>query len=391
MVSAKSNFKVMFGEWYQRTTLHLTEVHKFLSTASSDLELSKEKLKSLRDALGIKTLQRKTDSLEYVEVETKFGINFRYYEDGLCVLGAEGSDIKRIKKALGNYFDERLKPSLNFLFSLGAPTPKILSDIEEDHIFVVSTNIIHRKDPQIIEMVKKNYNNFKNNGIEVFKSPQEILLIHRRNDLGLRDLMEMQIFFKDFKGQLQRYLNIHRKIWENIAEIKEKSEISGKEASDYRNIVDGYQKTISLIRNRINQMGTYAKTRQIISGNLKIEKELKELFQYRFEDLFDTLDYIKEIWNMTSEYVESSIDVLKEIKEKSSFDGLKSIQLLASIGVVTGVLRYMNPKYFPILSLTTAAYVIGLGIAALLLDYSIKKWQKNKKYKLKFIERSKKL
>ena len=176
-----------------------------------------------------------------------------------------------------------------------------------------------------------------------------------------------------------------------IADIKEKSEIKDKDASNYRNRLDSYQKTINLIRNRINQMGSYAKTRQEISGDLKIEKDLKELFQYRFEDLFNTLDYIKEIWGMTSDYVNSAIEVLKEIKEQSSFSGLKSIQLLASIGVVTGVLRYMNPKYLPVISKTTAAYVIALGIAAFILDYAIKKWHKNKKYKLKFTERSKDL
>jgi len=381
----------MFGGWYQRTTLHLTEVHKFLVNGSSDLNLSKTKLKLIRNSLGLRSVQRKTDYLEYLNIETRDGILIRYYEDGLYILEKEGLEIKKVKEELKKYYEEKLKPTLDYLFSLGAPTPKILSNIHEEHVFVISANHTQKKSPEILNLIGKNYNHFKSNQVEVFKMPKEILLIHGKNKGGLYELMEMQIFFRDFKSQLHKYLNIHRQIWEDIARIKEKSEVSGKEASDYRNILDGYQKTIGLIKNRINQMGTYARTRQLISDGLKIKKDLRKLFQYRFEDLFDTLDYIKEIWAMTSEYVESAINVLNEVKTKSSFDGLKSIQLLASIGVVTGVLRYMNPKYFPIITTTTAAYVIGLGAAALLLDFSIKTWQKNKKYKLKFTERSQKL
>ena len=35
-------------------------------------------------------------------------------------------------------------------------------------------------------------------------------------------IMEMEIFFREFKDQLQKYLNIHRKVWEEISDIKER-------------------------------------------------------------------------------------------------------------------------------------------------------------------------
>lgn len=197
----------------------------------------------------------------------------------------------------------------------------------------------------------------------------------------------MQIFFREFKLQLHKYLYIHRKIWEEIAEIKEKKKIRGKDADFYRSKLDGYQKTIKLIENRINQMSAYAKTRASLSKQLGIENDLKVHFEYKHEDLFNTLEYIKEIWKMTIDYVNSAIEIIKEVKTKSATKGIKSIQLLLSVGAVAGIVRLMNPKYIPQIDLNVAIFMIGLFGFSFLLDLFLKYRTTNKEYKLKFKER----
>ena len=64
----------------------------------------------------------------------------------------------------------------------------------------------------------------------------------------VQDLVEMQIFFREFKDQLEKYLNIHRNLWEEISDIKERKLLRGSEIEPIRAKLDSYQKTISLIR-----------------------------------------------------------------------------------------------------------------------------------------------
>jgi len=186
-------------------------------------------------------------------------------------------------------------------------------------------------------------------------------------------------------------LNIHRKIWEEIAAIKEKKYVDGNEVVDYRNKLDGYKKTIELINNRINQMGAYANTRASLAKELGIESSMVELFRYRFEDLLNTLSYIKEIWKMTMDYVNMAINRMTEIEGKATQSGIRSIQILASIGVVSAIITYLSKDTLPSLSKTGAIYLVILGVSAFLVDFVMKKRAKNKKYKINFAEVTKKI
>ena len=203
--------------------------------------------------------------------------------------------------------------------------------------------------------------------------------------------MENEIFFREFKDQLERYLDIHRTVWEEIADIKEKRIIRGKDIPKYRSRLETYRQTIKLITHRISQMRPYARTRSSIARNIKVEQQLIDLFQYRFEDLFSTLDYIKEIWGVTSDYVSSAIDVVKELENKAMGTGIRSIQILASVGVIGGFLGYFTRSELPTLSKIGIGYFAALAVLAVGINYGIKKVYASKKYEIKFIERSKKL
>jgi hypothetical protein len=228
--------------------------------------------------------------------------------------------------------------------------------------------------------------------IAVFRTNDYIFIVGTPNkDESIDFIVEMEIFFKEFKDQLHKYLNIHRKIWEEISDIKERKYIRGKEVEDYRAKLESYKKTIDLIDNRINQMSSYAHTRGSLSKHLNVEEPLKILFQYKFEDLFNTLAYIKEIWKMTVNYVNSSISVLVEVANKNSMSGIRSIQVLASIGVVTAVIGLLTRDTLPSFTSTGAMYLIGIVVSVYILDLIIKQFARLKKYKLKFVEFEEKL
>lgn len=384
---------ITFGGWFQRTTLHLTEVYRFLSGGSSDLNLSKNKLKNFRKNLNLKSVKRKQGYLEHVEITTSDKIKIRYYEDGLYVLEIESDEIKKNADKLKKYFEEKWKPAISYLFSLGAPTPKILSNMKDNHPIVVGVVSRNIRSAKLDEKVYgKIYSDTISKNTRVFKTKDYIVtIVSSKTKKELEELIDMQIFFREFKLQLHKYLNIHRKIWEEIGEIKEKKEIRGKDAGKYRATLDSYQKTIRLIGNRINQMGTYAKTRKSLSETLGVEKKLVSHFAYKYEDLFNSLEYIKEIWKMTSDYVDSAIDIIKDVKTKTAVKGIKSIQLLVSVGAVAGIVRLMNPKNIPVITKSVAIFLIGLFIVAYFFDWGLSFLAKNKKYKLKFKERVKDL
>jgi len=383
--------KLTFGGWYQRTTLHLTEVYQFLSQGTSNLDLSKESLEANLFQLDIKSVKRVSDYLEYIEVITNSKIKIKYYEDRLYLFEILSDTIEEDSQKLKDYFEKNWKPAIDYLFSLGAPTPKILSNLKDDHPVVIGELSKSPGKEKVNEsLYGKIYSDILSKKARVIKTKKFILVfISTRKKEDLDSLVEMQIFFREFKWQLHRYLNIHRNIWEEISQIKEKKQIRGKDADEYRLKLDSYQKTIRLISNRINQMSVYAKTRSSLSKYLKVEEELVSLFQYKYEDLFNSLEYIKEIWKMTLDYVDSAIQMINEIKTKTAVSGIKSIQLLTSIGAIAGVVRLASPNAIPSIDKSVAIFLICLFGISYLIDWSLKFFTNYRKYQLKFVEQTK--
>ena len=383
--NSSNKFIVTFGGWYQRTTLHLSEIYGLLALGRSRLSgLSSEKLLALRQDLDLKLVSRETASLEYVRAESG-DIEIKYYEDGLYTLTIASADIKSAQTKMEKYFESRLNPAISYIFSLGAPTPKVLANIKTVHPTVVQFS---PDEPADFQPHPKDfgevYSKISTREITVLKTPDYIFVIAHPQQAALaRDLVEMQIFFREFKDQLEKYLDIHRTVWEEISQIKERRSLKGKEINLVRSRLDGYQKTISLIKNRINQMGTYLHTRSSIARELKLEEHLVTLFQYKFETLADTLSYIKEIWAMTQDYLSSAIQLVVEVENQSTNNSIKSLQIITSIGVVSGIIGYLARDQFPRITLQGLVFFILLLFVTWFLNYLIAKIYSNLTYRLK--------
>jgi hypothetical protein len=392
MAEQKEETKIIFGGWYQRTTLHLSEIFQFFSNGTSKLDLSKEKLSENHKRLGLISVSREYSYLDCVRATTKEGIQIRYYEDGLYIIEIISEDLENSAKALKDYFHEAFIPSINYLFSLGAPTPKILSNIQEDHCIVIRKLSKNHHKFEVPEKFEKINKKSVSREMSLYKTKDYLFVVgfpQKKESIDM--VVEMQIFFSEFKEQLHKYLNIHRKIWEDISNIKERKFIKGKDIAFYRAELEKYKKTIDLINNRINQMSSYAHTRASLAKRLKVEEDLNLLFQYKFEDLFNTLAYIKEIWQMTVGYVNSAINIIVEIANKNAVSGIRSIQILASIGVVTGLVTYLTRESLPKFTKIGGIYFVLLALMVFILDVVIKRYFQYKKYELKFAEIEKRL
>lgn len=380
-------FTVTFGGWYQRTTLHLSEIYDLFALGKSSLQLDVDKLKSLQRELDFTSVTREWGELEYLKCITSDGIEVRYYEDGLYTLSLQSTDIFQSQKILQSYYDHQLSPATSYIFSLGAPTPKILANIKTLHPTVVSastsspsklfTTLFKDRDTLV-------YSQTSDNNITVYKTPAHIFIFNLPSFHHSIELIEMQIFFREFKDQLHHYLNLHRTIWEEISDIKERGSISGKEVETLRSRLDSYQKTINLIKSRLNQMGAYVRTRASISKKLELEERLSSIFQYKFETLNNTHTYVQDIWKMTQEYVDTAIAVINEVKAQSTSNGINSLRLITTIGVLSGIFGYLSKDQFPTFTLVGLWYFVVLVLGTWLINQIISIVYKSINYRLKF-------
>ena len=376
--------KIYIGGWFQRTTLHLTEVWDFLEHGKSNLGFSKEELSKYRQALELKETTRESGPLEYILVKTKEGINYRIYEDGLVVLEKEFKSLKTDFKAIRDYYDDKLSKSISFIFSKGAPVPKELANIKTILPYIVTvTDGTHKEIEKLFADSSEDvYSVLTTENIEVYRSPGIILINNLKDENLLREIIESQIFFREFKSQLHRYLAIHRILWEKIKEIKEKGEIKGTDIDTLRNELSVYQKTINLIGARIDQMPAYVRTRQKITDVEKIDKYLQPLFQFKFETLLDTHEYIKNLWEMTKNYLADAIEIFSELQAKSTKNTISSLQLITTIGVVAAILGYLGRDVLPKFTSTGLIYFAVLMVMTWLLNGIVAKLYKNKKYEI---------
>lgn len=376
--------KIYIGGWFQRTTLHLTEIWDFIKHLKTRSEFNAQDLAKARERLEIVDATRHNDGLEYILVTTRSDITYRIYEDGLIILERQFSELNRDFEAIRSYYDDQLSKSLSLIFSKGAPVPKELANIKTILPYIVTTE--GGKKEEITELFdhqkEEIYSTISSGPVDVFRSAGLIVIDNLTNEELARELIESQIFFREFKTQLHRYLTIHRVLWEKIAAIKEIGSIKGSQIDDYRGDLGDYQKTIELIGARIKQMGVYLETRKKISDLKKIDDYLSPLFQFKYETLKDTHEYIKYLWEMTEDYLNSALDMFSELQEKSTKNTISSLQVITTIGVVAAILGYLGRDKLPVFTQIGLVYFVLLLAMTWVLNFVISRIYKAKKYKI---------
>lgn len=369
--------KVYIGGWFQRTTLQLSEVYDFLRFATSELSLDKEKLKKLHKNLGIKEVIYDIDSLELLRFSTTDNIDVKIFEDGLIVLSYDKmkeyslfSDVDNLAK----YYENKLSPSLNYLFSLGAPIPKELANIETVYpYFIVLNNETRENINELLAKTEKEkYFEFTNKDYDVLRGNIYYFINNKNKTITeVERYIEEQIFVREFKAQLHRYLNLHRIIWERIDEVKENAKVSGKDIIKFNSKIDGYQKTVNLIDGRINQMSTYLRTREKIAKSDEKLKESLEMIGYRYETLDNTLRYIQYLWDMTQNYVNSAKSLFKSLQSDVTDKSINNLTIVTSMGVGASLIGLFTES-----APTFTLFGLGYFFALALIGWSVNKIMK---------------
>lgn len=335
---------IYIGGWFQRTMLQLSEIYDFLRDGSSQAGLESAKLLSLRDNLHIESIEYGVANEEFVAFVTDEHIRVKLFEDGLMTVSSDEvsestmiEDIERVH----NYYEQNLSPAINYLFSMGAPVFKELSRVENIYPYFIICENASQKD--ISELLAKTeqqkYFEFDGKNYSVLRGDKYYFVNNKKSSLeNIEHYIEEQVFIREFKGQLHRYLNLHRAIWSKIDNIKKRTYFNEAEILSAENKLDRYEKTTLLIESRLEQMSPYVKIRE---AGMKGDAELEEFLAisgFRHEALIGTLTYMRSLWGATHQYSKSAMQLLERAERERMFSHVRGLILLVSLSVVIGAL-----------------------------------------------------
>ena len=382
---------VYIGGWFQRTMLQLSEIYDFLRDCKTQLDLDPVKLNELRKKLEIGKIDYGVSGEEYVEFTTALNIKVRIFEDGLIILNnevvSEDTLFADIDHAT-DYYENRLSPAINYLFSLGAPVPKELVNVETIYpYFVVCNNATKKEMDQLLARTEKQkYFEFRNEKYDVTRGDKYYFINNKKQtSANIERYIEEQIFIREYKGQLHRYLNLHRIIWEKIDKVKENAKVKGVDIVKFNTKLEGYAKTINLIDGRINQMSTYIPTREKIAKSDKEVAEFLAISGYRYETLRDTLDYIKSLWSMTKNYVVSAQKLFSDLQSDITNKSIGSLTIVTSMGVGASLIDLFTESQ-PSFSLFGFVYFFALAFVGWGVNKVMGLIAKNRTYEINDVE-----
>lgn len=287
-----------------------------------------------------------------------------------------------------DYYENKLSPAFSYLFSLGAPVPKELANIETVYpYFIVCDNATKDEITDLLSSTEKQkYFEFTNTKYDVVRG-DKYYFINNKKQSGedIERYIEEQIFIREYKGQLHRYLNLHRIIWEKIDNVKEQAKVKGSDIVKFSTKLEGYAKTVNLIDGRINQMSTYIPTREKIA---KSDPELSEFLAisgYRYETLKDTLDYIKALWSMTKNYVSSAQKLFSELKSDVTNKSISNLTIVTSMGVGASLINLFTGSA-PTFSIFGVIYFFALALIGYSVNKIMKLIAKKRTYEINDIE-----
>ncbi len=276
--------------------LQLSEIYDFLRDGSSQTNLDKDKLLGLRNNLRIESIEYGVASEEFVAFTTEEHIKVKLFEDGLITVSSDQvseptmfADIERVR----GYYEERLSPAINYLFSLGAPVFKELASVESIYpYFIVCDNASSDNISDLLAKTERQkYFEFDGKNYNVLRGDKYYFINNKKATLtNIERYIEEQVFIREFKGQLHRYLNLHRSIWSKIDAIKKQSYVNEDEVLSSISDLDRYEKTALLVEGRLKQMAPYVGIRE---AGMKDDQELTEFLAisgYRYSALEAALD-----------------------------------------------------------------------------------------------------
>lgn len=288
------------GGWFPRTKIHLQEFYNFIN--GDDLEFGKFAAEKSRESLKIKSIKYIKQDIDFIKAVSD-DVYLIYTEDGIFYV--VGDSKEKIKK----YYITRLLPTFAFIYSRGAPIPKLVSELYEKN-----------PDPIIKEINPK---------VKIVKESQKTLPSF--------SLFEYVVFFEEYKQFFEIALRAHRSLWSAVSKIRDKNEIRYKDLPNIRDTLLDIQRDIIFIKSRLNQLDGYMRAREKLASK-QVLMELKKVKEYNFETLRNAKEYFKELFDMTEKHANTTLDLVSSLYRENEQKELTTLQIIFIVGVVASII-----------------------------------------------------
>lgn len=335
--------KIYVGSWYPRTLFHLNEMHRFLSDGASSLSLNKEKLKSLRKELNPKNVSFGQDFGRSVLLAKFKDYEFESHENGLTLLSVKPNTLKNVDiemKKLSDFAFKNVFSSFGYLYSQGAPIPKLFSAMKSVMPYTMLTEGMSKED--VTKFLKDRdqtiVKEFKNNKVAIYYG-QSIVIINGDTKIAENIACECVYYLHDAESQFHRILNMHRFIWEEVSAIKSKKVIKYKDLSKTRDLIMEIESEVVFFKSRIEQLDTILRAQATRVEKLAKDKDPVCLgFIDGFESLIASGEYVKSLWSMTEDYLSGASKLISIVYQESSAKQMNTLQFVFIISAVASII-----------------------------------------------------
>ncbi len=326
------------GTWFQRTSLHLREIERFVKHRQGIPGLDNKRLEELWEVLSPHEVTYHEGDFDYLAIrcgEATVSIT----EDGVILIRWPLKDVRATRERLEKFYSQRLGPVLNYLFSLGAPLPHALRDVKEAYPILLAGSDLTTADVELIfqEIEDAIHSRVASDALEIFRGEVIDLFNLRGGDLRAElheDLFRHLIFAREFEEQLASYLFLHRQMWETIARARSSKTMRYRDFPAVRYQLLQYLQILQFVTARLAQMKDILMGRQAVIASLPFDESVLKLD--RFEHLETDQKYVSHLWEMTTNYVEDTLGLLESLFQENTQRELNTLKFVTLITALTG-------------------------------------------------------
>lgn len=332
--------RIISGSWFPRTKLHLKEYFTFLKDAKTHLPLDTDTLMQSHDILSPENTAYHGGRFDTVTASMR-GYDVSYSEDGLLLITKEVNNLLSDIVELRHFYDDRIAVALSFIYSLG--TPVILHSIP--HVgtrpMLIITKGATKDDVNgLMAELEDEVHFVATEGKTTVHFGDDHILIDTPDpdDPKISALASMLILFREYEHKLRHFLDLHRTIWESIVTMRDKETLVTKDLPIIRDTLLDYRRDLAVIHGRLGQMEAYIEARNQAVDDAGLSDWLTGLETYRFVKLGSATRYIKELWNMLNEYIESTVAITGLLYQENLRKEINFQQFIFLVSAVAGTI-----------------------------------------------------
>lgn len=328
---------IYLGTWLPRTGLHLQEAHAFLRR----VEHNDPELKTLHDAISPHDIAlNESIPLHELTFESE-GREITITEDGVILLENKQTEPLDVARAhLEDIFTHKIAPLFKRLFGRGAPLPKALKHGKDIYPFYACVRDANEADIDALfaSCGERRQSKVQMGNLNLW-SGMNMAILEQRGELSpempLREVVLLLIFFREFASQLDLYLNQHRDIWDEMSRVREAKQIRYRDFKNIRSVILQHRKTLAFVEARLEQMEDILdEIDQTLP--LALRTMMGQNGMDRIPHLRAQKRYIKNLWKMTQEYVDSTENLLESLFQENTQREFRALRLITIIGVIAG-------------------------------------------------------